>query len=408
MSILQVQTPRWALPILQGDRGKPRYRGAKGGRASGKSHFFAEMVIERMIEEPDTKIICIREVQKSLEFSSKQLLQDKIQSLGVGHYFDVQKSRIVSLLGDGVIIFQGMQDHTAESVKSLEGFDIAWVEEAQSLSTRSLELLDPTLRKEGSEIWCSWNPNREDDPVEQLFKENENAALVHVNYMENPFVTAATKEMADRIRSQNIAKYNHIWLGDYIRNIEGALWTQDMIDVCRVDPDKINVEKDFARIVVAIDPAVTGNATSDETGIVIAGRPEGEKSYFVIEDCSFRGSPDQWVRRAIAKYHQYKADRIIAEVNNGGDLVENLLKNIDRSVSYRSVRATRGKMLRAEPIAALYESKQVFHVGRFPELEEQMVFYNGTGKTSPDRLDALVWAITELSQTTGQAVWRIT
>lgn len=407
MSILQVQTPRWAIPILRGDRGKPRYRGAKGGRASGKSHFFAEMVIERMIEEPDTKIICIREVQKSLEFSSKQLLQDKIQSLGVGHYFEVQKSRIVSLLGDGVIIFQGMQDHTAESVKSLEGFDIAWVEEAQSLSARSLELLDPTLRKEGSEIWCSWNPNREDDPVEQVFKDNDNAVLVHVNYMENPFVTEATREMADRIRAQNLSKYNHIWLGDYIKDVEGALWTQHLIDATRVDPSQVDVENDFSRIVVAIDPAVTGNATSDETGIIVAGRASGQKEYFVLEDASLRGSPDQWISKAIAKYHQYKADRIIAEVNNGGDLVENLLKNKDKSVSYRSVRATRGKMLRAEPIAALYEDQKVFHVGRFPELEEQMVFYNGTGKTSPDRLDALVWAITELTLSSGQAVWRI-
>lgn len=407
MSILQVQTPRWALPLLEGERGRPRYRGAKGGRASGKSHFFAEACVERMLEDPDSKIICIREVQKSLEFSSKQLLQDKIQSLDVGHYFEIQKNRIVSLRGDGVIIFQGMQDHTAESVKSLEGFDVAWVEEAQSLSTRSLELLDPTIRKQGSEIWCSWNPNREDDPVEQVFKENENAVLVHVNYLDNPFVTSATKEMADRIRAQNISKYNHIWLGDYIRDVEGALWTQDMIDEARVDADGIDPDQDFARIVVAIDPAVTGNSTSDETGIVVAGRPQGEKEYYVLEDCSLRGSPDQWIRKAISKYHQYKADRIIAEVNNGGDLVENLLKNVDRSVSYRSVRATRGKMLRAEPVAALYESKKVFHVGRFPELEEQMIFYNGTGKTSPDRLDALVWAITELSQSNGQAVWRI-
>lgn len=360
-----------------------------------------------MLQDVDTKIICVREVQKSLEFSSKQLLQDKIEAMGVGHYFEVQKNRIMSRVGDGVIIFQGMQDHTAESVKSLEGFDIAWVEEAQSVSSRSFELLDPTMRKEGSEIWCSWNPNREDDPVEALFKENENAVLVHVNYLQNPFVTTATKEMAERIRSQNLPKYNHIWLGDYIKTVEGALWTQHLIDATRVDPSQVDLENDFSRIVVAIDPAVTGNSTSDETGIIVAGRASGQKEYFVLEDASLRGSPDQWISKAIAKYHQYKADRIIAEVNNGGDLVENLLKNKDKSVSYRSVRATRGKMLRAEPIAALYEDQKVFHVGRFPELEEQMVFYNGTGKTSPDRLDALVWAITELTLSSGQAVWRI-
>lgn len=403
MSTLQVQTPRWAQPLLLGSRGAPRYRGAKGGRASGKSHFFAELLVERMLQDSTTKAICIREVQKSLEFSSKQLIGDKIKALGVGHYFEIQKNRISPVSGDGVIIFQGMQDHTAESVKSLEGFDIAWVEEAQSLSTRSLELLDPTLRKEGSEIWCSWNPNREGDPVEQLFKDNDNAALVHVNYMDNPFVTDATKEMADRIRSQNLMKYNHIWLGDYMKEIEGALWTADQLYACRIDEQEI---PELSRIVVAIDPAVTGNASSDETGIVVAGRTSKEK-YVVLEDCSLRGSPDQWIKRAISKYHEYQADRIIAETNNGGDLVENLLRNTDRSISYRSVRATRGKMLRAEPVAALYENDQVVHAGKFPELEEQMIFYNGRSNVSPDRLDALVWAITELSQTSGQAVWRI-
>lgn len=404
MSILPIETPRWCLPLLNGDRGKPRYRGAKGGRASGKSHFFGEAVIERLIEEPNTKIICIREVQKSLEFSSLQLLKDKINKMGVGHYFEIQKNRIMTVKGKGIVIFQGMQDHTAESVKSLEGFDVAWVEEAQSMSNRSLELLDPTIRKEGSELWFSWNPNLDTDPVEQIFKNNDNAVLVHVNYLDNPFVTDATKEMAERTRANNVLKYNHIWLGDYMKEIEGALWNGDMLQASRVNKDEI---PDLTRIVVAIDPSVTGNAKSDETGIVVAGRTANDNTYYVLEDCSLRGTPDQWIRRAVVKYHEYQADRIIAEVNNGGDLVENLLRNTDKNVSYRSVRATRGKMLRAEPIAALYENKKVFHAGKFSELEEQMIFYNGRGNVSPDRLDALVWAITDLSQSTGQPMWRI-
>lgn len=404
MSILPIETPRWCLPLLNGDRGKPRYRGAKGGRASGKSHFFGEAVIERLIEEPNTKIICIREVQKSLEFSSLQLLKDKINKMGVGHYFEIQKNRIMTVKGKGIVIFQGMQDHTAESVKSLEGFDVAWVEEAQSMSNRSLELLDPTIRKEGSELWFSWNPNLDTDPVEQIFKNNDNAVLVHVNYLDNPFVTDATKEMAERTRANNVLKYNHIWLGDYMKEVEGALWNGDMLQASRVNKDEI---PDLTRIVVAIDPSVTGNAKSDETGIVVAGRTANDDTYYVLEDCSLRGTPDQWIRRAVVKYHEYQADRIIAEVNNGGDLVENLLRNTDKNVSYRSVRATRGKMLRAEPIAALYENKKVFHAGKFSELEEQMIFYNGRGNVSPDRLDALVWAITDLSQSTGQPMWRI-
>ena len=402
MPTVQIPTANWAIPILNA---KVRYRGAKGGRASGKSHLFAHMMISRMLIDPNLKCICIREIQKSLEFSSKQILVDKINAMGYAHFFDIQQNRIKRIGGEGVVTFQGMQDHTAETVKSMEGFKVAWVEEAQSLSQRSLDLLDPTIRAENAEVWFSWNPYKEDDPVEQLFKNNENAVLVHANYKDNPFLNDATREMAERQRLNNVQKYNHIWLGDYIKEVEGALWNADLIEANRVDGDDI---PELSRIVVAIDPAVTGGKNSDETGIVVAGRAAHGQKYYVLEDATLRGSPDQWISRAIAKYHQYEADRIVAEVNQGGDMVQKLILDSDRSVAYKAVRATRGKMLRAEPIAALYEREQVFHAGRFPELEEQMIFYNGSGNVSPDRLDALVWAITELSQSSGQAVWRIT
>lgn len=401
MPTVQIPTANWAIPILSA---KVRYRGAKGGRASGKSHLFAHMMISRMLIDPNLKCICIREIQKSLEFSSKQILVDKINAMGYAHFFDIQQNRIKRIGGEGVVTFQGMQDHTAETVKSMEGFKVAWVEEAQSLSQRSLDLLDPTIRAENSEVWFSWNPYKPEDPVEQLFKNNDNSVMVHANYKDNPFLNDATREMAERQRLNNVQKYNHIWLGDYIKEVEGALWNADLIQANRVDDEDI---PELSRIVVAIDPAVTGGKNSDETGIVIAGRAAHSQKYYVLEDATLRGSPDQWISRAIAKYHQYEADRIVAEVNQGGDMVQKLILDSDRSVAYKAVRATRGKMLRAEPIAALYEREQVFHVGRFPELEEQMIFYNGSGNVSPDRLDALVWAITELSQSSGQAVWRI-
>ena len=208
--ILQIKTPRWALPLLCGKR----YKGAKGGRASGKSHFVAEYVIENHVRFPGHRTVCIREVQKSLKFSAKQLLEDKIKALGVGHLFEIQSTEI-HCPGGGIIIFQGMQDHTAESVKSLEGFDTAWCEEAQSLSKRSLGLLDPTMRKEGCEILFSWNPQFDDDPVEELFIDNEDAVLVHVNYTDNPFVPQSMIDLAERAKRRDIDQYNHIWLGEY-------------------------------------------------------------------------------------------------------------------------------------------------------------------------------------------------
>jgi len=176
-----------------------------------------------------------------------------------------------------------------------------------------------------------------------------------------------------------------------------------MIDETRLSED---VERDLQQIIVAIDPAVTANENSDETGIVVVGK-DSIGRYYVLEDISGRYTPDQWGRKAINCFYDWSADRIVAEVNNGGDLVERLLRSIDGNIPYRSVRATRGKLTRAEPISALYEQKRVHHVGYFSELESQMCSYTGETRPSPDRLDALVWGLTELSRSRGEVNWRI-
>ena len=149
MKALNIPTPRWALPIHQKPEGViVRYIGAYGGRGSGKSHEIAGLVVEEMVADPNCSVVCIREVQKSLALSAKKLIEAKIIEFGVSHLFDVLQNEIRRIGGSGLCIFVGMQDHTADSVKSLEGFSIAWVEEAQSLSQRSMDLLRPTIRKE--------------------------------------------------------------------------------------------------------------------------------------------------------------------------------------------------------------------------------------------------------------------
>ena len=168
MTTLRIPTAPVFRPLLE----PARYKGAYGGRGSGKSHFFGELMVERCLVSPGTLAVCIREVQKSLLQSSKRLIESKIQSLGVGAHFQVLHDRIVTP-GDGLIIFQGMQDSTAESIKSLEGFDIAWVEEAQTLSARSLALLRPTIRKEGSELWANWNPRRKKDAIDEFLRQKK-------------------------------------------------------------------------------------------------------------------------------------------------------------------------------------------------------------------------------------------
>lgn len=208
---LEIPTPRWAVPLLE----PKRYKGVKGGRGSGKSHERAEALIEAHVMNPRLNSVCIREIQKSLKFSAKKLIEDKIHALKLSHLFDITLTEI-RRKGGGVMIFQGMQDHTADSIKSLEGFDIAWVEEAQSISARSMELLLPTIRAEGSEVWFSWNPDQEDDPVEQLFRDcGDDAICVHVNYDQNPHCPETLKAEAERHRRRSPDTFDHVWLGAY-------------------------------------------------------------------------------------------------------------------------------------------------------------------------------------------------
>lgn len=211
---LQIDTPAWATPLLQ----PSRYKGAHGGRGSGKSHFFAELLVEEHLSNPNQKSVCIREIQKSIKMSAKLLIENKIEALGVGSYFEVQESVIKSRRGDGIMIFQGMQNHTADSIKSLEGFDRAWIEEAQSISQSSLDLIRPTIRKHGSELWFSWNPDQPTDPIDQLLRgatPPPGSVVVEVNYNSNPWLPDVLRAEMEYDRGRDLDKYLHVWEGKY-------------------------------------------------------------------------------------------------------------------------------------------------------------------------------------------------
>lgn len=211
MSVIRVEVPRKLKPLLY----PKRYKGAYGGRGGAKSHFFAEQIIIRAFTQP-TRIVCIREVQNSIKDSVKQLLQDKIAKFGLEPFFDILEGEIRGPRGSQ-IVFKGMQSYNASNIKSLEGYDVAWVEEAQTLSQHSLDLLRPTLRKEGSELWFSWNPRFKTDPVDMFFRKSPppDAISVMVNWYDNPwFPDVLHKEMRHDFEVDE-DKAEHIWNGAY-------------------------------------------------------------------------------------------------------------------------------------------------------------------------------------------------
>lgn len=256
MRQIEIATAEVFQPLL----GPARYKGAHGGRGSGKSHFFAESMIDDSLYHKGLLSVCIREVQKSLKDSAKRLLESKLAKFGLGEAdgFKVFND-VIKTPGDGAIIFQGMQDHTAESIKSLEGFKRAWIEEGQTLSARSLSLLRPTIREEESEIWASWNPRRKVDPIDILLRGASiptGAKVVRANWSDNPwFPSVLEQERLDCLEDEP-DQYDHIWEGGYVTAVDGAYFAKDLL--------KAKTEKRIGR--VAADPLMTFRAIWDIGG----------------------------------------------------------------------------------------------------------------------------------------------
>jgi phage terminase large subunit len=250
---LRIETPRWMVPFLE----PSRYKGAHGGRGSGKSHAFAEMVIEAHVMDQKRRTVCVREVQKTLAQSVKRLLETKIEAMGVSSYFEVQESVIKSRRGDGLILFQGMQTHTSDSIKSLEGMDCAWVEEAQSLSQRSLDLLRPTIRKPNSELWFTWNPHEPTDPIDVLLRGQyppPDAIVSEVNYRQNPWFPDVLRAELEYDQRRDPDKFTHIWLGGYVANSEARVFRNWRVEDFEAPADATHrFGADFG---FAIDPTV--------------------------------------------------------------------------------------------------------------------------------------------------------
>ncbi len=285
--------------------------------------------------------------------------------------------------------------YSGEEPSRLRGpnHDAAWADELffWQRMEQTFDNLQLGLRKGAAQLIITTTPH----PcglVRELMAE-ERTAVTRGNIYQNA-ANLSEKALARYRRKYEGTRLGRqeLW-GEILDDTPGALWTLAQLETLRV----LNAPA-LSRIVVAIDPAVTSNEDSDETGIVVAGLGARDLHGYVLEDMTqTQESPDTWMRAAVDAYYRWEADRIVAEINNGGDLVESLLRTVDPNVPFTAVRASRGKQARAEPVAALYEQKRVHHVGNLARLEDQMsTWAPAVAKKSPDRVDALVWGLTHL------------
>jgi len=275
VTIIRIETPRVFLPLL-----KPaRYKGARGGRGSGKSHFFAEQLVEEALYD-HIRCACVREVQNSIKDSVKQLLEDKIRKLGVESLFKITENEINGP-NDSLFVFRGLRNHTVSSIKSLEGFNRMFGEEAQTFSQKSLDIAIPTFRAPGAECRFAWNPDKRDAPIEKLFENCEgdpDFILVHSNYDSNPWFPGSPLETdMERDKARDPEKYAWVWLGAYQGRSEAKVFTNYRVQEFTSPPDAVfRFGADWG---FAIDPTVLvrgfigsmvdGKAIADQNGTTL-------------------------------------------------------------------------------------------------------------------------------------------
>ena len=292
-------------------------------------------------------------------------------------------------------VAQAFSAHEPEALRGPQ-FDAAWVDELAKWkkAEEAWDMLQFCLRLGDHPQQCVTTTPR-NVPILKRLLQADSTVMTHAT------TSANRANLAQSFLEEVMSRYGQTRLGlqelegRFLEDVEGALWTREALDDARIE-----TAPDLQRVVVAVDPPVTGSSRADACGIVVAGvTADGERAV-VLEDASVRGaSPKVWAEAAVAAFHRHGADRLVAEVNQGGELVEAIVRQVDRTVAYRAVNATRGKVLRAEPVAALYEQGRVKHLKGMSELEAQMCLmsvngYQGSG--SPDRVDALVWALTDL------------
>jgi len=402
-----------------------------GGSRSGKTSLIVRRIIKRALMAPGSRHLIARFRANAVRASVLADTFPKVMRLAFPHTVWRKKSEgyveIVIDEEEGLfsqVWFGGLDD--AERIEKILGMEFASIfpGECSQIPYSSIQVLRTRLAQPGTGLrlkgfydlnpttkahWTNIEFGEKRDPISNLpLEDPENYARMFLNPKDNEEnLDPAYLKMLQRMPK---AYRDRFYEGKYIDAIEGALWTVDLLELCReeeIKPDPKGKKLfDVERIAVGVDPSgaqAKGDKKSAEIGIVVTGKRRSN-SAVVLEDATMQGSPKEWGRAVVAAYRRWGADIIVAEANYGGAMVESTIRAVDPNVPVKLVNASRGKVLRAEPVAALYEHDEdalprVTHAGQFPKLEEQLCLFSREGykgEKSPDRADAMVWSITEL------------
>jgi phage terminase large subunit-like protein len=324
---------------------------------------------------------------------------DKIGLMGKDQDFEITQSEIINRLTGSKIIFRGIktsQGTATANLKSIAGVTTWVLDEAEELTDEDVfDRIDLSIRSKerDNRVILVMNPSFKSHWIYKRWieKSKQECTYIHTTYLDNiNNLSGSFVEQAERVRVENYPRFEHLFLGKWLDDAEGLLWNRPMIDKCYIQK-----APELTRIVIAIDPAISSTAESDETGITVQGL-DAKGNGYLLEDLSGKYTPNEWSSIAVNAVNRWNADCIVAEKNQGGDMVEAVLRANGAKYRVKLVTATKGKYVRAEPIYSLYEQGKVFHVGKFPILESQMVSFEPEKGKSPDRVDALVWGFTDL------------
>jgi phage terminase large subunit-like protein len=375
-----------------------RYYLITGGRGSGKSWTLSLFLLNLTYEEGHV-ILFTRWTLTSAFISIIPEFIDKIDLMNKAEDFEITQSEIINKATGSKILFRGIktsQGTATANLKSIAGVTTFILDESEELMDEDVfDRIDLSIRavNKPNRVILVMNPSYKSHWIYNRFVKypREDTRYIHTTYLDNQNnLSPSFVAQAERTRTENLHRYNHLFLGHWLEDAEGMLWNRQIIERLRMA-----TAPQLERIVVSVDPAASANLDSDETGIIVCAK-DAKGNGYVLEDLSGKYSPSQWAAVAVKAFERWNADCIVAEKNMGGDMVESVLRSQNTTARIKLVNATKGKYVRAEPIYSLYEQNKIYHIGQFPILENQMITFDPDKGKSPDRVDAMVWAFTEL------------